>query len=220
MADIDMIPRSYRDAVRLRRTLRRTGAAVAIIVLAAAGASATLRWRLATIAHKTEALQHAANTAQSDMARLAAEHAERARSLQQAGLLRALRREGELAALAAAIDSALPATVWLTALNLRRDLQAAPAGAPAAGTPPAPGAATNTIATGAADGSALAMTSSVELSGQALNYEGVTSFLSSLGRVPGMRGVQLLASGANPQAPAIDFRASIDLDVPAPGAAP
>lgn len=215
MADIDMIPRSYRDAVRLRRTVRRTGAALAMIVLVAAGAHATLRWRNANLERKTVALQLAANTAQSQTARLATEHAERTRRLQQEGLLRALRRDGELAALTAAIDSALPGTVWLTALSLRRDLQAAPA----AGTPPAPGVPASTltiIPTGSADGSALQMDSRVELTGQARDYHGITGFLSNLGRAPGMHDVQLLSSGTNPQATAIDFRASVNLGARAP----
>ena len=32
MADIDMIPRSYRDGVRVRRTLRRAGLALGLSV--------------------------------------------------------------------------------------------------------------------------------------------------------------------------------------------
>jgi len=216
MADIDMIPRSYRDGVRLRRTLRRTGTALAAIVLVAAGANGALRWHSAAIERKITALQLAASTAQADLARQASEHAERERRLQQQDLLRGLRREGELAAFAAAIDSALPATAWLTAVNLRRDLQLAPAGAAL----PAPGGPASIIATGAADGGALVMVSSVELAGQALNYDGITGFLSNLGRVPGMQGVQLLSSGTNPQAPAIDFRAVVNLTTTAPGATP
>jgi len=213
MADIDMIPRRYRDGVRLRRTLRRTGAALAVIVLVAAGASGALRWQGAVMERKTMALQLVASTARADLARQASEHAERERQLQQAGLLQALRREGELAAFAAAIDSALPATAWLTAVTLRRDLQLSPAGTAL----PPPGSPASTIATGAADGGTLVMVSSVELAGQALNYDGITGFLSNLGRVPGMQGVQLLSSGTAPLAPAIDFRASVNLILPTSG---
>lgn len=217
MADIDMIPRSYRDGVRVRRTLRQAGLALAAIVVAAAAGSAALRWQSAALERRTITLQQAASAAQSSQAQAATEQAARERVLQQQGLLRALRREGELAMLANAIDSALPETAWLTAVTLQRDLQLAPANAPAqapAPTPAATGRAT-TIATGNADGSTLVMVSSVELAGQAVDYNGITDFLSNLGRMPGMHGVELLSSSASPTTPAIDFRAVVTL-VPPP----
>ena len=131
MADIDMIPRSYRDGVRMRRTLRRAGMALTAIVLAAAAGSGALRWQSAALERRTATLQQAASAAQTSQAQAATAYAARERLVQQQGLLRALRREGELAALAAAIDSALPANAWLTAINLQRDLQLATAAAPA-----------------------------------------------------------------------------------------
>ena len=106
MADIDMIPRSYRDGVRVRRTLRRAGLALAAIVVAAAAGSAALRWQSAALERRTATLQQAASAATASQAQAATEHAARERVLQQQGLLRALRREGELALLANAIDSA------------------------------------------------------------------------------------------------------------------
>lgn len=217
MADIDMIPRSYRDGVRVRRTLRRAGLALAAIVVAAAAGSAALRWQSAALERRTATLQQAASAATASQAQAATEHAARERVLQQQGLLRALRREGELALLANAIDSALPETAWLTAVTLQRDLQLAPANAPAAAPAPVPDGRTTTIATGNADGSTLVMVSSVELAGQAADYNGITDFLSNLGRTPGMHGVELLSSSASPTTPAIDFRAVVTL-VPPPEA--
>jgi len=213
MADIDMIPRSYRDGVRVRRTLRRAGLALAAIVLAAAAGSGALRWQSAALERRTATLQQAASAAQTSQAQAATAHAARERLLAQQGLLHALRREGELAALAAAIDSALPATAWLTAINLQRDLQLA---APDASAPaPAPDARATTFATGNADGGTLVMISSVELAGQATDYNGITDFLSHLGRMPGMHGVELLSSSANATTAAIDFRAVVMLVPPA-----
>jgi Tfp pilus assembly protein PilN len=214
MADIDMIPRSYRDGVRVRRTLRRAGVALAAIVLAAAAGSATLRWQSAALERRTTTLQQAASAAQTSQAQAATAQAARERLLAQQGLLRALRREGELAALAAAIDSALPANAWLTAINLQRDLQLATA-APATAAAPAPDSRATTFATGNADGGTLVMVSSVELAGQAADYNGITDFLSNLGRMPGMHGVELLSSSANPSTAAIDFRAVVVLVPPA-----
>lgn len=217
MADIDMIPRSYHDGVRVRRTLRRAGLALAAIVVAAAAGSAALRWQSAALERRTATLQQAASAATASQAQAATEHAARERVLQQQGLLRALRREGELALLANAIDSALPETAWLTAVTLQRDLQLAPANAPAPAPAPVPDGRTTTIATGNADGSTLVMVSSVELAGQAADYNGITDFLSNLGRTPGMHGVELLSSSASPTTPAIDFRAVVTL-VPPPEA--
>jgi len=211
MADIDMIPRSYRDGVRVRRTLRRAGMALTAIVLAAAAGSGALRWQSAALERRTATLQQAASAAQTSQAQAATAHAAHERLLAQQGLLHALRREGELAALAAAIDSALPATAWLTAINLQRDLQLAAPDASA----PAPDARATTFATGNADGGTLVMISSVELAGQATDYNGITDFLSNLGRMPGMHGVELLSSSANPSTAAIDFRAVVVLIPPA-----
>lgn len=213
MADIDMIPRSYRDGVRVRRTLRRAGVALAAIVLAAAAGSGTLRWQSAALERRTATLQQAASAAQTSQAQAATAQAARERLLAQQGLLRALRREGELAALAAAIDSALPANVWLTAINLQRDLQLAAPDTSASA--PAPDARATRFATGNADGGMLVMVTSVELAGQATDYTGITDFLSNLGRMPGMHGVELLSSSANAATAAIDFRAVVMLVPPA-----
>jgi len=213
MADIDMIPRSYRDGVRVRRTLRRAGLALAAIVLAAAAGSGALRWQSAALERRTATLQQAASAAQTSQAQAATVQAARERLLAQQGLLRALRREGELAALAAAIDSALPATAWLTAINLQRDLQLA--AAPTTAAAPVPDSRATTFATGNADGGTLVLISSVELAGQATDYTGITDFLSNLGRMPGMHGVELLSSSANATTAAIDFRAVVMLVPPA-----
>ena len=215
MADIDMIPRSYRDGVRVRRTLRRAGMALTVIVLAAGAGSGALRWQSAAMERRTATLQQAASAAQTSQAQAATAYAARERLVQQQGLLRALRREGELAALAAAIDSALPANAWLTAINLQRDLQLATAAAPTTAAAPAPDSRATTFATGNADGGTLVMISSVELAGQAADYNGITDFLSNLGRMPGMHGVELLSSSANPSTAAIDFRAVVMLVPPA-----
>lgn len=207
MADIDMIPRSYRDGVRLRRALRLTGGALALVVLGAAAGHGWLRWSTAAIERQTVSLRAAASATQSDMARAATEHEAQLRLHQRATLLRALRREGELANFAQAIDSALPADTWLTSVTLRRDLRLAAADGAAAGGP----GPDNSVATGDAAGTVLLLDSNVELGGQAASYEGVTDFLARLGRIPGMQGVALQSSGANATDGAIDYRAALVL---------
>lgn len=205
MADIDMIPRSYRDGVRLRRTARRTACALAAVALATAAGHAALRWSSAAMERQATLLRSAASAAQSDQQRAAAQRDALLRERQRAALLDVVRREGELAAFAQSIDRALPADAWLTAIALRRSTRVAPAG-PAL---PAGAGPQDTYATGNAQGDTLLLESHVELSGQAGSYEGMTDFLANLGRVPGLADVQLQASGANAEARAIDFRATL-----------
>lgn len=200
MADIDMIPRSWRDGIRLRRTLRRTAAALAIVVLAGAAGSAWLRWQAAAISRQAAQLGAAATQAQSAQARQASILAEHERRAQQEALLRMLRRQGELAAFAHAIDGALPAGAWLTSLEVRRDFQVPASGAIGAGTPAPAAAAADTAPPGTA----------IALSGQALDYAAMTTFLAQLGRAPGVAGVQLQSSGAA-EAGDIAFQATVTL---------
>jgi len=210
VADIDMIPRSYRDRVRVRHTLRRVGGALALVLVGAAAGHAALRWQGAALEQQAARLRAAASAAQSDQARAAGERATALRAEQRAAVLGAVRREGELAALALAIDGALPADTWLTALALRRNARVAAPGA-------APAAAATTqqaFATGSAAGDLLLLESQVELRGQAASYQGVTDFLARLGRVPGLSAVQLQSSGANAADGAIDFHATMALTRP------
>jgi len=200
VADIDMIPRSWRDGIRVRRTLRRTAVALAVVLLATVAGSVALRWRSAALERQATALKSAATQAQSDQARDATVREDQERRMRQETLLRTLRREGELAAFALAIDSALPPDAWLTGIALRRDFQA-----PAATI----GAATATAA--AAPGDALATGSIVELSGEATDYQAVTTFLAQLGRTPGVATVQLQSSGAATEAQAVGFHAVVTL---------
>jgi len=207
MADIDMIPRSYRDGVRLRRIARQTACALAVVVVATAAGHATLRWSSVAMERKATLLRSAASAAQTDLQRAAIERETALRDQQRAGVLGAVRREGELAAFAQAIDSALPADTWLTALALRRSTRLAP---PGAALPPGSGAQ-DTFATGNAQGDTLLLDSQVELSGQAASYEGMTDFLANLGRIPGLVNVQLQSSSVNAEVRAIDFRATLSL---------
>ncbi|GGX80327.1 hypothetical protein GJV26_23430 [Massilia dura] len=203
MADIDMIPRSWRDAIRVRRAIRRTAIALAVVAIATAAGNAALRWRGAEFDRKAAALKAAATRALSDQARDATLLEAHERRMRQDALLRTLRRQGELAAFAQAIDTALPPDAWLTGIVLRRDLQEPDAAAGSGDKPPTPGQepARNDAPPG----------SIVELSGEALNYEAVTAFLAQLGRAPGVATVQLRSSGAGTGAQAIGFHAVVAL---------
>jgi Tfp pilus assembly protein PilN len=207
MADIDMIPREYRDGVRVRRLLRVTAAGLALTVALGVLGSAGLRWRTGALERAIAALQAASTQAQADSARVAQQQADQARKDQERTVLRTLRRRGELTALAQGLDAAMGDGVWLTELRVERDIQGV-ASTPAA----APAAVTEAPAEGTQEFSAAAQTwrmrSNLELSGQAASYAAVTAFLSALGRQPGIAGLRLVSSSAAADGAAIDFRAA------------
>ena len=210
MAEIDMIPREYRDGVRVRHTLRRTGIALAAVVLLALAAGAGLRWRSAALERAAGALQASTMQEQAEAERGSALRAERARREREDAVLRALRREGELAALAQHLDTALSDQVWLTGLQIERDIQAAAAGATASAT--AEGGVEQLA--GGTDAPVWRLRSSLQLSGQAENYQAVTAFLAALGRQPGITDLKLVSSAAATDGGAIDFRAAGTLTRP------
>jgi len=209
MADIDMIPREYRDGVRVRRVMRLTGIALALVVAAGVLAGAGLRWRSAVLARSAATLQAVAAQAQADSARDARQQAERARREQDAATLRALRRQGEFAALAHGLDAAMSDAVWLTELRIERDIQALSGNADAAGA--ADATAEEFSAPAVAPGTAARtwrLRSGIELSGQAASYDAAAAFLSALGRQSGIAGLRLVGSSTAADGQAIDFRAS------------
>jgi Tfp pilus assembly protein PilN len=209
MADIDMIPREYRDGVRVRRTLRLAAIALALVVAAAAFAGVGLHWRSAALERSAIALEAAAAQAQADSARGAEQQAERSRQEQAHAVLRTLRRQGELAALARGLDASLGDAVWLTGLRIERDVQGAAAGANAAATALPEGTETFSApgATPAAPVQAWHLRSAIELHGQASSYEAVTAFLATLARQPGIAGLQLVSSSIA-EGGAIEFHAT------------
>lgn len=199
MAEIDMIPREYRDGLRVRRTVRAAGIALAMVAVLGAAAHAGLRWRGGALERQVAALEADAAREQADADRSAALQAAQARRQRQVAVLGALRREGELAALAHGLDAALTDQVWLTGLEVERDAQLAAPGA----TPPA-----GQDGTEALDADGWRMSSTVQLSGQAGNYRAVTAFLAALGRQPGIANLKLVGSSAAGDGQAVDFRAT------------
>jgi Tfp pilus assembly protein PilN len=200
MAEIDMIPREYRDGVRVRRALRATGIALAVVAVLGATAHIGLRWRTAALDRQVAALEAAAAQDQADAERGAALQAEQARRRRQSAVLHALRREGELAALAQGLDAALTDQVWLTGLDVERDIQAA---SPGAAKPADPDGSLEEL-----DADGWRLSSAVQLSGQAENYRAVTAFLAALGRQPGVANLKLVGSSAAADGQAVDFRAT------------
>jgi len=190
MADIDMIPRSYREGLRARRTLAAYGAALALLLVTGGGAAAVLRWRLAvetpqlagqrTSTTQAEAMRNMVNLAQQNKAALADDVA----------AMRTLRGTGEVALLAKVLERALNDKVWFEQLRFARTqelVQAAP------GAPLAP----DTVQGRAAQGvpaQAWRMGSQVEIDGRALDNAAMTAFLGALAAEPALAKVRFLNS--------------------------
>ncbi|WP_036168262.1 PilN domain-containing protein [Massilia sp. 9096] len=204
MADIDMIPRSYREAVRVRRTVRRAGAALACVAVLGIGAVGGVRWRGAALERQAAALEAAASRAQADRTRDATLQAAGMRLQRGVTALHALRREGELEAFSRALDAALTDQVWLTNLTLQRDAQ----GTPAKDAPADP-AVEQVAPADAADGAPTwRLASTIEISGEATDYGAVTAFLATLARQNGVSGLRLVGSSAGADGGAIQFQAT------------
>jgi Tfp pilus assembly protein PilN len=189
VADIDMIPRSYRDTVRIRRTLTMYGAALALLVAVGGGASLLLRWRLAVETPRLESLRSSAAQAGALRTRLAGAQQRKDALTGDAEALAALRGAGETAQLAQALEDTLNDKVWIGQLRFSRTQEQlrdpVPASLP-------PGAVQARSAQGLAQ--AWQLDSHVELSGQALDQRAMTDFLAALAAHPSLTGVRFLNS--------------------------
>ncbi|MES2759986.1 MAG: hypothetical protein V4693_21650 [Pseudomonadota bacterium] len=189
MADIDMIPRSYRDAQRVRRALRRFAIALALLVAASALAAGAMRWRVAKTEPRLAQLRAAAAQAGGDAARLAQLQTRHAALEQNVAALEALRAGGTVGRLAGALEGALGADMWITGIRYARSEQLIP---PAAGVA-APGDL-QLLRAGVQE--SWRVTRRLDLAGAALSYPALTQFLRAFAARPGLTDVQLVDSVA------------------------
>jgi Tfp pilus assembly protein PilN len=190
MADIDMIPRSYREGLRVRHTLTIYGAALAVLLVAGAGAGVLLRWRLAVETPRLDASRSASSQAGAMRIQLSAALARKELLAENVAALATLRGAGEVAELASMLDGALNAQVWFDELRFARTqelLQAAP---------PAPLPAGVVQARAAPSGAAQAwrLGSHIRIAGQARDNAAMTAFLAKLAAEPGLTNVSFLNS--------------------------
>jgi len=208
VADIDMIPRSYREGVRARRTLQAYGAGLALLLLAGGGASAYLHWRLATETPRLERDRSASTQAGAMRLRLTAAQARKDVLAENAAALGSLRGTGDAAALATILDESLNARVWLEQVRFTRSQELLPA------VPPAPlpaGVVQARAQAGALQ--AWRLGSQVQISGQALDNGAMTAFLSKLAADPRLTDVHFLNSSttATDEGGVVVFNASAAL---------
>jgi Tfp pilus assembly protein PilN len=199
MADIDMIPRSYREGLRVRRTLAAYGAALAVLLAVGAGASLLLRWRVAVETPKLERMRSDSALAGALRTQLGSAQQRKDALAGEVEALALLRGAGEAAALARMLEATLNERVWIEQLRFTRTEEALRDPLPS---PLPPGAVRGTQAPGAvpAQGAAPAwqLGSQIELSGQALDHRAMTDFLGALAQHPLLNGVRFLNSSEAP----------------------
>jgi len=208
MADIDMIPRSYREAARTRRTLSAYGAALALLVAAGCGASLLLRWRVAVETPRLERMRAESTLAGTLRSRLAVAQQSKDALAGDVETLALLHGAGEAALLAQVLDATLNDKVWIEQLRFShtRELLRDPLPSPL---PP------GTVQAHPAQGPAQAwqLGSHVELSGRALDQRAMTDFLAALAAHPALSGVRFLNSSEAPaeEGGAVAFGAAASL---------
>ena len=190
MADIDMIPRSYREGLRVRRTLTVYGTALALLLVAGGGTSAVLRWCLALETPLLDQKRATSTQASAMRNQLIGAQARKDALAENVTALGALRGAGEVTALASVLDGALNDKVWFEQLRFSRTqelLQAAPPSPLPAGTVQARAAQTGAV-------QAWRLGSHIEIAGAALDNSAMTLFLSALAADPAFTDVRFLNS--------------------------
>jgi Tfp pilus assembly protein PilN len=196
MADIDMIPRSYRDGVRVQRLLRAYGLALAGVLLAGGLGAGLLQWRLAVETPQRDALRTRTAQAEALRARLAAATTRHSALEQDAQALAALRGTGAVNRLALALDAALNDKVWFDTLHFERteELLRAPLPAPLPAGTLVTRASTQPNATPGPQTWRLAR--HIDIDGQAQDHAALAAFLTALSGSPVLGDVRFLKSGA------------------------
>lgn len=190
MADMDMIPRSYRDALRTRRTLLAYGGALALALAAGLAGSAWLHWRL-SIEERTVDQLRAAN-ANADAVRTQVDAAQQRKTglVQASEALAALRGAGTVARLTGALDTALNDRTTFSQLQFSRTQELLKAPLP----DPLPEGTVQ--AQGAAGVEYWHIANRIEINGLAADNAALTQFLGALSHHPTLSGVRFLNSAA------------------------
>ena len=190
MADIDMIPRSYREGLRVRRTLTVYGAALAVLLVAGAGAGALLRWRLGVETPRLESSRSASAQAGAMRVQLTSALARKELLTENVAVLATLRGAGEVATLAGMLDGALNEQVWFGELGFTRTRELLQAAPPA----PLPAGVVQARAPQSGAAQAWRLGSQVRIAGQARDNAAMTAFLAKLAADPGLTNVRFLNS--------------------------
>lgn len=190
-----MIPRSYRDRVRVQGALRIFAIAATVVVLAGVGTAGVVRWRVNQNLALLARLQQDAGSALSVGIRIDALRVRKTALEREASALAALRAGGAVAHIGDALQQSLSADVWLTTLHYARAEQLVP---PINNAPLSVGQFQQGPGGAAPQGAAdtWQVLHRFELSGASARYPALTDFLRTLASRPGLRDVRLVDSGA------------------------
>lgn len=194
MNDIDLIPRSYRDAVRIRHLVERGALGlIAMLAIGLAAFSITI-WQVRVQTAQLVPLRNEANRVAALRQQMEKLAAEKSKIEGSSTALTALRGTGEPYQLAEAIDAALSANVWLSSIRFSREQQALDATQAAAAQ--SNGGVVITAPNGAPgqDGRPLRLTNTVEIKGTAIDHTALAEFIKALSSQPGLADVRLLNS--------------------------
>ena len=211
MPEIDMIPRSYHDAMRLQRTLAAYATAAALLLVFALLLGAGLRWRIASQGLQVSALRSSIEQSEQARRQLALAQSRQISLTQQLAALTALRGAGEIGRMTNAIDAALGQHVWFTTLDYARDAQVIGAGQkmPVQSgyllvlPPDAPGQSA------ASANRSWRLSNNIEIKGSATDHAALTDFLQALSAQSAIADVHFVNSGS----PAANLQQQVDFNV-------
>ena len=196
MADIDMIPRSYRERLRVRRTLYVYGAVLGLLLVAGGAASAVLRWRLAVETPQLDAARAGALRTDTLRTHLASAQTRKDTLAEGVDALAALRGAGEVEALATLLNGVLNDKVWFKKLRFARTQELLQGTAPS----PLPAGTVQVRTPGSGAVQAWRLGSHIEIEGRALDNPAMTAFLGALAAHPALGKVHFLnSSTATPE---------------------
>lgn len=198
MSGIDLIPRSFRDALRVRRILKAALLGSALLAATGITGSRVLSWQLGS--ERAELVRLRGEAARNAELRKQIEGLgmQKAALGQQASALAILRGNGEILRTARAIDAAMNPGVWLTSYRFSRIQQ--PLDATQASAPVPNGYVVINAAAAPSDGQkdgAWRLSSQVDLQGTAINHTYLGDFMKALARQPGIVEVRFLSSNAS-----------------------
>jgi cell division protein FtsB len=197
MNDIDLIPRSYRDAVRVRRVLGRAAIAMAALLVTGLVMYAYVFWQLRSEKFQLTNFRSEAKRIDGLRKQVDILNARKTSLEHMALTLSALRGAGEIYRTAEAVNSALNAGVWLTSLRFSREQQVLDAAQPTA--KPANGYTVIRTASGAGAGQkedAWRLSNSIQIKGAAIDHTFLAEFMKKLSGQPGIVEVRFLNSNA------------------------
>ena len=187
MTDINLIPRDYSEARRLRRWLRSFGLALALVAAVTAIGRGWIALRLSDALPSVEHMRQQVKLAVDRQSQLAALDARKATADSRLASLHALRDNATWVAMFQAIEHAYNRNLWFDELAFSRIIQIE---SPPPGTPPA------ALAVGLLPVTAPPRIGhSFEIKGHALDHAAIGDFMRSIAEQPGVGAVRLTDTG-------------------------